>query len=515
MVGGCRTARAPQNNDRTVGRAASVGSAARWIAAVLMIIALAGPVPVQAAGRYAAMVIDGNTGQVLHAEAADEPRYPASLTKMMTLYLVFEAMQQGRLTADSRIRVSAEAASVSPSKLGLEPGASIAVADAVKALITKSANDIAVALAEHLAGDETRFAALMTQRARELGMSKTTFRNAHGLPDRGQVTTARDMLTLALRLYDTFPAQARLFATRSFQFAGRIHRNHNTMLDNFQGLEGIKTGYTSASGFNLVASVRRDGKHVLAAVFGGTSAAARNARMRVMLSRGMQEASLTRSRKPLIVASGPALKRMPVPARRPQPQPRDEPLAAATPVTPAAPVAAPRSRPAPRLVEPVQPLAAPSPPAAAERQEWRSSVRVAEAPGAGTSVASQLGMTINPAASGQASGPLARPPSTLAAQASQLTARPVAVAAPAARPGEAHVQIGAYAGVAEARQRLASAQQAAPRQLAGAGHATPTVQVSGRLLYRARFTGLDPARASAACSELRRAGIDCLVARPE
>lgn len=336
-------------------------------------------------------------------------------------------------------------------------------------------------------------------------MSATTFRNAHGLPDRGQVTTARDMLTLSLRLYDTFPAYSRLFATRTFQYAGRTHRNHNTMLENFAGMEGIKTGYTAASGFNLVASVRRDGKHVIAAVFGGSSAAARNARMRVILTRGLQQASTERTRKPLIIAA----RSVPVamPAKRPVPHR----VAQAAPPVPQVP--------APALVEPVSAVVRSAPAANPRGPEpgpmagdWRSTVRVAAPIGGATSVASSLG--------GDWRLP-ARAPSTLDAQAAQLGARPSALApAPPVRAvalprqGGAEIQIGAFAQASEARSKL-EATRGLVAGLARAGMATPTVNVNGRTLFRARFTGLDPATAATACGELRRRQIDCLVTQAE
>lgn len=242
------------------------------------------------------MVIDGNTGQVLHAQAAEENRYPASLTKMMTLYIAFELMEQGRITPQSRIRISDEAAGTPPSKLGLPAGTEIAAGDAIRAIVTKSANDMSVALAEHIAGSETKFAILMTRKARQLGMNATTFRNAHGLPDGAQVTTARDMLTLALRLNDDFPKQYAYFGLRQFSYNGKTYRNHNTMLGTYPGMDGLKTGYTTASGFNLVASVRRNGKYVVAAVFGGSSASARNAHMRTILDRSLARASTEKTR---------------------------------------------------------------------------------------------------------------------------------------------------------------------------------------------------------------------------
>lgn len=287
--------------------------------------------PVDAARRDAAMAIDGNTGEVLYAQAADEPRYPASLTKLMTLYIVFSEIDARRLTYDTRIKISETAASVAPSKLDLEPGAEISLIDAIKALVTKSANDVAVAIAERIAGSEEAFARLMTQRARAIGMRATHFENASGLPDTNQLTTARDMLTLALRLHDEFPKHYRLFSLRYFTYKGETHRNHNTLLFHYPGTEGLKTGYTRMSGFNLVTSVKRDGKHVVAAVFGGSTAGTRNAHMRSILTRALTKASKVKTRQPAPVlvakpkvaprpAPAVALKATPKPAVRPAPE---------------------------------------------------------------------------------------------------------------------------------------------------------------------------------------------------
>ncbi len=283
-----------------------------------------------AQNRHATMAIDANTGDVLHAQSADEPRYPASLTKMMTLYVTFGEIEAGRLTTDSRIRISEAAASVAPSKLELDPGSDIALIDAMKALVTKSANDIAVAIAERIAGSEEAFARLMTDRARQIGMRSTTFRNASGLPNDEQVTTARDMLTLALRLQDDYPKLYRLFSLKYFTYNGDTHRNHNSLLFHYAGTEGIKTGYTRASGFNLVTSVKRDGKHVVAAVFGGQTAGTRNAQMRAILTRVFAKASSVKTRKP-----APMLIARPKPAPRPvqvalkaEPRPAPRPVIA-------------------------------------------------------------------------------------------------------------------------------------------------------------------------------------------
>ncbi len=220
---------------------------------------------------YAAMVVDAKTGRVLHAVNENALRHPASITKVMTLWMVFEQLERGRLRMDSELRVSAYAAARPPSKIGLDAGDTITVEDAIKALITKSANDVAVVVAENLAGDEDTFAERMTQRARQLGMSRTVFKNASGLPDPEQVTTARDLTILARALQERFPRYYHLFGTRHFEFAGRNHRNHNRLLGRVEGVDGIKTGFTRASGFNLMTSARADGRHIVSIVLGGRS----------------------------------------------------------------------------------------------------------------------------------------------------------------------------------------------------------------------------------------------------
>lgn len=260
------------------------------------ICVFAGSLSAASAADQSAMVIDANTGRVLYDSSGDEQRYPASLTKMMTLYMTFELIEKGRLKYDDKITISAQAATQAPSKLDLDAGDTITVRNAVLSLVTKSANDIAVALAEHIGGSENNFARLMTRKAREIGMTKTTFRNASGLPNSEQVTTARDMLILALRLQDEFPEHYKLFSTERFNYAGASYRNHNTLLRSYRGTDGIKTGYTRASGFNLVSSVHRGSKHLVAAVFGGKTSGQRNTRMRAILDRSFLKAATRRTR---------------------------------------------------------------------------------------------------------------------------------------------------------------------------------------------------------------------------
>lgn len=368
------------------------------VCASLLLAALAGVTPAGARGtsKHAAFILDANTGAVLHQDDADEQRHPASLTKMMTLYLTFETLEQGRMSMASKVTISQEAASAAPSKLDLEPGEQLTVREAILALITKSANDVAVALAEKIGGNQQNFVRLMNAKARELGMNKTHFENASGLPDPDQITTARDMVTLGLRLQDDFPQHYPMFATRSFTYAGASHRNHNTLMNNFAGIDGIKTGYTRASGFNLVSSVRRSGRHVVGAVFGGSSAASRNAEMRVLLTRALTRASTVKTRKPqpaLIAklkseprrAERPGKARpvevaqaevppppVPKPAKPPAPAAKpkaiaEKPKARAT-AEPQAELAAPGPRtapPAPAEVEVAEAQPAPGPPASA------------------------------------------------------------------------------------------------------------------------------------------------------
>jgi D-alanyl-D-alanine carboxypeptidase len=235
------------------------------------------------------IVIEPETGQILSQENPDAITYPASLTKMMTLYLTFEALNAGKLRLDQYLPVSYAAASRAPTKLGLRPGESIAVQDLILGLITRSANDAACVLAEGLAGSEPTFAEHMTRTARNLGMAHTVYRNASGLPDSDQYTTARDQAQLAVALYRDFPREYRYFATREFYFRGNTIHNHNHLLDWYEGADGIKTGYIGASGFNLAASAVRNGHRLIGVIMGGPSAGTRDREMAALLDRGFQE----------------------------------------------------------------------------------------------------------------------------------------------------------------------------------------------------------------------------------
>lgn len=241
--------------------------------------------------KYAAIVIDAKDGSILYSRAADEVRYPASLTKMMTLYLLFEALETGQMSRSTQVPVSAYAAARPASKLYLKAGSTIDVDTCIRALAVKSANDVATAVAEQVAGSEEAFARRMTAKARALGMRSTVFTNASGLPDSNMRTTARDMAILSLALRQNFPQYYSYFALRSFEFRGKTITGHNKVLDMVAGADGIKTGYIRASGYNLATSVRRSGKSMVAVVMGGESGRARDAHMAQLLTASFNRAS--------------------------------------------------------------------------------------------------------------------------------------------------------------------------------------------------------------------------------
>jgi D-alanyl-D-alanine carboxypeptidase len=253
---------------------------------------------------YAAIVVDDKSGFVLHEISADEPRHPASLTKIMTLYLLFEQLEGGKLNLDTPLPISTYAALQNPTKLGLKANQTIKVEDAIKGLVTKSANDAAVVVAEAIGGSEADFAKLMTLKARALGMTSTTYVNASGLPAEEQITTARDQAVLGRAIQHRFPGYYQYFATPSFHYKGAEMHNHNALLGQVKGVDGIKTGYTEASGYNLVSSVRRDEKHIVAVVLGGTSNAARDARMRQLIEDYISQASAQRTVPVIMDANG-------------------------------------------------------------------------------------------------------------------------------------------------------------------------------------------------------------------
>lgn len=259
--------------------------------AALALAALAAPAAASGASlfqqpRYAALLADANTGEILYARQADMERFPASITKVMTIYLLLERVAAGTMALDDRIVFSRSAASRPPTRLGLAPGDSITVEQAVRALATRSANDVAAAVAERLSGSEEAFGELMTRRARQLGMANTRFVNASGLPDPRQVTTARDIFILSRAFIDSFPQYYRYFQETEAEVAGQILRNHNSLLRSTPGVDGIKTGFTRAAGFTLAASAVRDGRRLIAVVLGGPTRVARDSNVDALLNAG-------------------------------------------------------------------------------------------------------------------------------------------------------------------------------------------------------------------------------------
>lgn len=493
---------------------------------------------------YSAIVVDANSGATLHSANADAIRHPASLTKIMTLYMLFERLESGKLSLESPLRVSEHAADQSPTKLGLRDGGTLTVEEAIKGMITRSANDAAVVVAENLAGSEAEFARQMTRKARALGMSHTVYRNASGLPDSAQVTTARDQAILGRAIQERFPRYYRYFSTRSFTFRGQRIGNHNRLLGQVEGVDGIKTGYIRASGFNLVTSVRRNGRHVVAVVLGGASAGSRDARMRQLLAQHVNTASTRRSAP--MIAEAPSRD---TPAPRAAAQPPQQPSIAQPNV--AHPSVADRFEmasatgkpvqlaPPAGSAEPIRPVAVrtvsvrPAAPKAANPAPQQAQAALAEAPPTAPAGADQRVPT--PVARAGILGTLpfeARyagiapsadaPPAPAPIQTAAIpepSPRPGAAPSPAAATSRPQVhsgwiiQVGAYPEESEAQQRLASVKNKAARLLASASPFTEAVQRGDTTLYRARFAGLDREQAEAACKFLKRNDVDCLAIR--
>jgi D-alanyl-D-alanine carboxypeptidase len=515
----------------------------------------------------ASIVVDGNSGEVLSASNPDASRHPASLTKIMTLYLLFARLDAGKLKLDTPLKVSEHASEQAPTKLGLRPGQTIAVEDAIKAVVTKSANDAAVAIAENLAGDEAEFARLMTQQARTLGMSRTTYVNASGLPDDDQVTTARDQALLGRAIQEHFPRYYKYFSTEEFVYHGHAMRNHNHLLGVVGGLDGIKTGYTRASGFNLVTSVHRDGRYIVAVVLGGHTAHERDARMRELISNHIRQASI-RHTTPAVaektaphriavmaaaekdvqtVAPAPNLIAKPAgksaePAATPQPDPATvasadragagddtiQPLVVRTisyhaapaqtaPLTPL-PQMTPAAAPATQIVTPDR-MASASANAgpdntivvASNRPSPIATLAESARPDLSRPEISKSGRieTDKPgAAKLEAAKPETRKPETT---------EPDVNKSEAATPhGHAHggwlIQIGAFDGEDEAKQRLNAALAKAPA-LGSADGFTERVQKGVKSLFRARFASFDRQTAEATCKRLKRSDIDCMAVK--
>ncbi|HZZ62830.1 MAG TPA: serine hydrolase [Roseiarcus sp.] len=501
---------------------------------------------VPASPAFSAIVVDANSGRTLYSVAEDGIRHPASITKVMTLYLLFEQLDKGAMTLQTRIPISDHAAAQEPSKLGVRPGQTISVEDAIKAVVTRSANDVAVAIAEAIGHDESTFAQMMTRKAHALGMSSTLYRNASGLPNDEQLTTARDLSILGRALEERFPRYFKYFSTRQFDYAGRTIGSHNHLLGRVDGLDGIKTGYTRASGFNLLTSVHRDGRSLIAVVMGGRSAVWRDQVMENLIEDHIAEASTVRTATMIADASS-AAEPLARPAAEEEAQPaRPRPALVAAKVPAHAPSMRAESPPvaegdsadedaAPTLrvaaVEPAvqaRPAAfapAPAPQRAAE--PLRAALPAANLPEDRAPPPAQLGWVkgFNALQRGRAVAEAAAPAKPKAvepgARSSAAAEKTVAALPPAKSDGEEDagspkgwvIQIGATDDAAKANALLEKARQRNRSIPASARPVAEKVRKGEDTFYRARFAGLDSASAETACRSLKRDGFSCFAAR--
>lgn len=510
---------------------------------------------------YAAMVVDVKSGRTLHAVNEDAPRIPASITKVMTLYLLFEQLERGRFRMDSELTVSANAARQAPSKIGFAPGETISVRDAILALVTKSANDVAMAVAENVGGSEDEFAQMMTARARSIGMSRSAFYNPHGLPHSPpNITTARDLTILARAIQERFPRYYPMFSTRVFNYAGGAYRNHNKLLGRVEGVDGIKTGYTNLSGFNLMTSAKSEGRHIVSVVLGGRSGNARDKIMADLVAQTLPRAA-TSGRATAVAEAPEPEERQPerVQERAPERQRPSAPVVTAAASEPA-PLPVPRPRietesPLPAAARAYAPVATTTPIApprpvniGAAQQLQISGMR----PVAATTTPSAMRWSIGAPA---ADGKVMRPPANVdvtssiakVAEPEEKPALKVAALAPAptekkheagtttvaklaekapepartaevrpavATAGKWIIQLGATDDEAKAKDILARARAKASGPLADATALTEKVEKGGSTLFRARFAGFDDSKdAEKACARLKRDGFACFATR--
>jgi D-alanyl-D-alanine carboxypeptidase len=492
---------------------------------------------------YAAIVVDANNGAVLHAAAPDAPRHPASLTKIMTLYLLFERLESGKIALDTPMEVSRDASIQAPTKLGLRPGETLKVEDAIKGLVTKSANDAAVVIAEAIGGTEEEFARAMTRKARALGMRNTTYRNANGLPNDDQITTARDQALLGIAIQERFPKYYRYFSLGSFVYRGNAMRNHNHLLGKVEGVDGIKTGFTRDSGFNLVTSVRRGPRRIVAVVLGGRSAGSRDARMRELIEANIGDASTkpgvalvaeakpeaaapTTAAKPQLASAEPAVSLGTAFAREVSAAISPGSTAPLTPVkvkTVVVKLVPPKN--APELKpQPVQTAELTGP----AKDEALAETLAAAAPIGSTPVpfaSADRAPTTNPgvlgklpammAAAKEAAIPSARAEPMVAARTEPAKPSKTAEHFPSAPPRHTlrsgwAIQVGAYEDEGEAKQHLSSAKSKVAQALQKAEPYIERTVKGAKTYYRARFAGFDRDQAEAVCKRLKREDVTCM-----
>lgn len=465
------------------------------LAVMALVSAVAMTAPAAANPKYAAYVVHADSGDVLLDKNSNVLRYPASLTKMMTLYLLFDAIEAGDLNLDSELKISARAQAQPPSKLGLVAGQTIPVETAIYALVVKSANDVAVVVAENISGSEGKFAEAMTQKARELGMTRTTFRNASGLPSAKQMSTAKDLATLSRRLISDHPQYFPYFAALDFEWNGRKYRGHNGIVRTYPGADGLKTGYTQASGFNLATTASRDGDRLVGIVLGGRSVRTRDGHMAAILDAAF--ASIKKN--PMLISS----------LHRNRPTPRLKPTLVAALAKADATTSLTAAADAPTI---------------AGDQALKGQIALAALDLGGLAIS---GSTSNSSASSlddlaaliattSDGSPSAAQPAAFAA-----ATRFAAVDAFSQEPwGEGDfedrldwsVQVGAFSTKAQAQSHLEGA-AAAAGLLDRTRSVAPLPQPDGATIYRARFTSLTEVDASAVCEALRRAKQTCFAQR--
>ncbi|MCF4166621.1 D-alanyl-D-alanine carboxypeptidase [Zavarzinia compransoris] len=482
------------DNQRDRGRRRSARPPLLVLAAAMAAALAATAGPALARAPYSAVVIDATTGHVILSDSPSAKRHPASLTKMMTIYMALDAVKAGALTMDQRLTVSANAASREPTKLGLRPGQTITVKNAIMSLITLSANDMSVVLAEAIAGSEDAFAARMTARAHQLGMTDTLFRNANGLPDPAQVTTAYDMARLGLALMRDHPDYYDLFSTQKWRFGGKVITNHNRMLGRYKGTNGIKTGYIRASGFNLVVSVERNGRHLVGAIFGGTSARSRDDRMIQLL-----DAAFVRlETKPELVAKARVI--LPDSVGTPR---------VTVALAPVEPEVLPTQKPAPADIALAVGALDAKIAEISRGEEDEAEADYAETPAPAPPAIATVALadapvlpTPRPDPQGT-SAPAAVAANTLDAQLMEARARAAA--------GETWgVQIGAFRRQDAAMDHLRTASRLAPGVLDEVRMAIHQGTDDKGTIYRARFVGLTENGARSTCLELRQKSVSCI-----
>jgi D-alanyl-D-alanine carboxypeptidase len=480
---------------------------------------------------YAAIVVDTNSGKVLHAVNENELRHPASITKVMTLYLLFEQLERGKVSLDSEIPITAHAASMAPSKLGLRPGSTISVENAIKAIVTKSANDIAVAVGESIGGTEDHFAEIMTAKAHALGMSRTNYANASGLPDDDQITTAHDLVILGRSIQERFPRYYAYFSTHQFKFAGRVIHSHNHLMDRLEGMDGIKTGYTRASGFNLLSSVKRGSHRIVAVVLGGRSAGSRDNIMANLVEDYIGSTSPVRTASAIVDTPVEFARVEPKVEAKPEPikEPAREIASVVKIEAPKPIIAAAYAPPAPiPTATPVADRPRPAVVASAPRSDDRTASipdRKAALEGSTRAVAASAstgsptsGMRWVQGPNGGAGHAMNAPAKTphevkvAKVEPREIHAAKAEPARPAAARTGVMIQIGATDEAGKATELLSRA-RTHNAALAGATPFTEKVQKGSETLYRARFAGLSETQADNACKTLKRSGFSCFTTK--